>query len=376
MINTGPTFALVALSTLCTVLYIGLGFLPRPSRAAAVWSCAFAGFMLASYAWVAGDALDSAPARAAASGLMFAMTALLWVGLRVRRRAERAHWALAIGTLVALPIALLLTADTAGYLTVVRLALAVSAVFSALVLTELLRLGAHVRDEVLPLALASALVVIFAALSLVHEGVRLGTSPAEPAEEVMALIRELNVIGSLLYVVCATITLLFLTRQRPVDRDSPRDSAFGIIARDRLGRAEAADDRWWSVLVIRLDDPIALREASSTHAFDHIRARFAQEVAATLPAEADLHEREPGEFIALLPRPEGAVRQILARLLERISTTDADAPLTVRLSASVGWASVEVVGYDLDALVTAATAAAERAQSRGGDRWDRVTTQD
>jgi len=30
--------ATVALSTLCTILYIGLGFLPRPSRTAAIWS--------------------------------------------------------------------------------------------------------------------------------------------------------------------------------------------------------------------------------------------------------------------------------------------------------------------------------------------------
>ena len=66
------------------------------------------------------------------------------------------------------------------------------------------------------------------------------------------------------------------------------------------------------------------------------------------------------------------MRQVLANLLEQVAEAGADAPLAVRLSASVGWAQVEVVGYDLTELIVAAGAAADEAQELGGDRWYRV----
>ncbi|MGO8608718.1 hypothetical protein ACC848_37735, partial [Rhizobium johnstonii] len=69
------------------------------------------------------------------------------------------------------------------------------------------------------------------------------------------------------------------------------------------------------------------------------------------------------DITVLLPRPEGAVRQILANLLEQVATTESD--LSVRLSASVGWAGVDVVGYDLDALVAEASDAASLARHAG-----------
>src|SRR5690606_25534519 len=189
--------------------------------------------------------------------------------------------------------------------------------------------------------------------------------------------RDLTMIGSLVYMTCALVTLLLLTRARPVRGGvSAGGASFLEIATDRLRRAQATDDRWWSVLVIRLDDPAGLREASSTNGFDAIAAKFAGIVRTNLPAEADIWARDTVEFVVLLPRPEGAVRQELVRLLREVATADPDAPLTVRLSASVGWAAVDAVGYDLDTLIAAASAAADRAAQAGGDRWHRVVAAD
>lgn len=374
MIDTGPMTALVALSTLCTVLYIGLGFLSHPGRAAAVWSGALSGVMISAYSWVAANQLDSHPLRGAASGFMFSMVALVWVGLRMRRNAERTFGRLAALVVVAAPVALALTATADFYLTVLRLIIVIAAVFAVLTVAELVRLGPLRRDEILPLALVSAAFVAFAAANVGFEVARLvGGGAAPPDADRFSLVRDISALGALLYVVSATVTLLLLTRDREGVREGGTDvgSPFARVATDRLRRAAAADDRWWALLVVLLDDPAALRQASSSHAFASVRARFADVVQTALPADADVDMRDGTAITVLLPRPEGAVRQILANLLEQVALTDSD--LDVRLSASVGWAGVDAVGYNLDALVAEATDAAALAQERGGDRWFRVT---
>lgn len=372
IIEPGLSTALVGLSTLATILYIGLGFLPRPSRAGAVWSLSFAGTMISAYAWQGADILGSAPLRAAASGFMLGMIALVWVGLRVRRRAASWHWVAVLVFTLAATIALAVTADSESFLFAVRVAFAVSGVFSVLTIVELIRLGPLQRDEILPLALMSALAVGFSTLGLIHEIVRLASG--EPQAASLESTRNINLLGSLLFVVCAVVTLLLLTRQSDRASGAPVRSSFASVATGRLERALATGDGWWSVLVVRLDDPVSLRDASSTHAFDQIAAEFAEIVELGLPAESDIEQRSATEFVVLLPRPEGAVRQVLAKLLEQVAGGGSESPISVRLSASAGWAQVEVAGYDLPGLIAAAEAAADRAQELGGDQWNRATS--
>lgn len=370
MIGISSASSLVALATLCTVVYIGLGFLPRPSRAAAVWSFAFVGAMIAGYLWAAADTADLGWLRGLATGVMLGMLALLWVGLRVRRRASRWHWVPTVLFIVAAPLTLTLTADAEGYLTVVRVAFAVSAVFSVLTVIELVRLGPLLRDEAMPLTLMSTLSAVFSALGLVQEAVRLASDL--PAQNALEATRNINALGAELYLVAAMVTLLLLTRhsaRAPRAADSP---AFDTVAADRLSRAEVAGDRWWSVLVVRLDEPEALRDASSTNAFDQMTENFAADVRRALPAEADIAVRSATEVVALVPRPEGAVRQVLATVLAQVADGGTNSPLAVRLSASIGWAPVDTIGYGLAALVAAASTAADRAQAHGGDQWDRA----
>ncbi len=375
MINTGLVMGFVAMTTVVTAIYLGLGFLPRPSRVAGIWAVAFIGGMVAAHLWVSGDAVDSNVLRAIASGLMVPMVALFWVGLRVRRSAAGWHWILAVAYVFLSPIVLVLFAETPYYVTAVRSVFLLAGAFTVATVIELVRLGTRHRDEVLPLALVSATFTILSIIHIFQEVVRL--IEGHPQAAALTQTRDLNMIGSLVYMTCALVTLLLLTRAQPSrGRTSAADASFVEIATDRLRRAEATDDRWWSVLVIRLDDPAVLREASSTNGFELITMKFAGIVRTNLPAEADIWARDTVEFVVLLPRPEGAVRQELVRLLREIAAADPDAPLTVRLSASVGWAAVDAVGYDLDALITAASAAADRAASAGGDRWDRVVAAD
>lgn len=373
MIEPTLVTAYIALSTLATMIFLGLGFLPRPSAPAAIWSLTFAGIMLASYLWAGADSQDSGVLRGAASGVMLGMISMSWVGLRERRSAPRWHWIVAIGFTLAMPAILALNAEAEYFPTVVRLAMAASGVFSGLTAYELIRLGPLWRDEALPLALASLASIALGVLGLVQEIVRLVTGSG-PAPSIDA-IRAMNTLGALVYLVCALVTFLLLTRRRESVREAG-GAPFEGVANDRLRRAKSVEDRWWSLLVIRLDEPEALRDASSTHAFDHVVDAYASAVARTLPAESDIVARSRTEIVALLPRPEGAVRQVVATLLEAIADIGTDSPLAVRLSASVGWAQVDVVGYELHALMDAASAAADKAAALGGDRWYRITGED
>lgn len=373
MINTGLGVSLVAVATLCAAAMIGLGFLARPSRSTAIWAFAFTLTMVGSYGWVAADALSSLPLRAACAGALLGANALVWIGLRERRAAARSLRIPAFAYAIASPVVLAATANSASYSFVFRIDFAVAAAVAALTIAELLRLGARMRDVAMPLVLSSGAYVAIAIVSLIDGAVQFAQSGTIAREDGLSLIRELNSVGSLVYVISATITLLLLTRDAGgATAMSSREPLFRQVATDRLDRARKADDLWWTLLDIRLDDPIDLRDATSSDTFALITERFARQVYSALPADADIDCRSETRFVALLPRPESSVRQMLSRLLADVAAGDDDAPVSVRLSASIGWASVASDGYGLDGLLAAAEEGADAAQALGGDRWERA----
>lgn len=369
MINSTLMMPVVALTTLATVLFIGLGFLPRPSRATALWSTAFAVAMVGSYVWLAQDHVASEPLRALGSGLTIAPMPLLWSGLRAYRGRERQH--LMIGYLFGLlsPVILLLSSFAGVYGVAVRVLFTVTAVFAGLIIVELVGLGPRVRDEALPLVGVSAAFIVFAVIidvnGLLVMGGLIGGSDA------LALMRDMNLVGMAVYVVCALVTTLLLTVRSEEAVASPRD-AFERTARGRLDRARAADDDWWSLLDIRLDDPDDIRTASSTAEFNAVAYKFARDVDSVLPADADIEQVDSTRFLALVPRSQGGVRELLAELLERVARTEHDRSLPLRLTASIGWAPVSAAGYEFETLTANADEAARRAHAEGGDRWERV----
>ena len=184
-------------------------------------------------------------------------------------------------------------------------------------------------------------------------------------------VRTLNMIGVTVYVVCALVTTLLLTVRSDEISTSPRD-AFERTARNRLNRAQAANDEWWSMLDIRLDDPDDIRAASSTAAFNAVAQRFGREVDSVLPPDADIDRITATRFVALVPRPQGGIRELITELLERMTTMDEQQSVPVRLTASIGWAPVSATGYDFARLIDQAADAADAAYANGGDRWERV----
>ena len=375
MINSSIGVVMVALSTVNTAVIIGLGFFHRPSRASAIWAFAFTLAMITSYGWVAADARGSAALRAACAAVMLGCTVFIWVGLRVRRGAPQSYtWVAAVFTIVcgaALPV----TAGTAAFPLLFRIAFVVTGVFAALTITELVRLGPRWRHETLPLAVASAGFIVFSVIAIV-DGILQGFRPyADDTADGLGLMRDLNSMASIVYSAAALITLLLLARaDTPTSGATIAQTPFRAVAEDRLRRAQAAGDRWWCVLDIRLDDPVDLREAFSATEFARISDRFARDVSAVLPPDADLERQGDDAVVVLLPRPEGAVRPLLSRLLDQVATPDPTQPIAVRVSASIGWASVDTVGYDLDELLDAARGAGVQAHRSGGDRWERVIT--
>lgn len=374
MIDNTVIIALVAVATLCTVVTIGLGFLPRPSRASAIWAIAFALAMAGSYLMLTGDSVRSLAMREIAAGLMMAGSALVWVGLRAHRGVARVYLMPTLLVYIAVTVAISIAGDTPWAEGTFRGALIVTAAFSVGTARELFRLGPLHRDEALPLLLASLTFVVLAAAGLIDALLRVGRGESLALDEGVILLRTLGVVGASIYIVCAMTTLLLLTREPRTGTIRAVRTDFDTIARERLSRAERSTDLWWSALDIRLDDPVAIREASSTAAYNHVAARFADDLLEIMPAEADLDRISATRYVVLLPRSEAAARPIMSRLLARVATKNPDQGIDLRLSASIGWAPVGSVGFDLDALRGAAADAADIAQRSGGDRWERAET--
>lgn len=370
MINAELSVALVSLTTLATMLYIGLGLFHNPGRVSVIWTSAFGVMMIASYGWViAGD--ESGPLRAAASAAMLSAGVLVWPGLRAYRGAARTHLPLAVGFGIVSIATTTLTSGTEMFGWVFRIVFAAAGVIVAAMIVDLVRLGPTRRDECLALAVPSTIFVIFGIIGLVDGVVRLLSGQPSGSSESLDYLRQLNAMGSFVYVTCALVTLLMLTRERTSRDENAPD--FDVTARSRLRRARDAGDTWWAVLEIRLDDPDDLRAASSRQAFAALTRRFADSVRRTLPPTADLFAVDETTVMALLPGSPDTVRQFVSRLLRYLAAERTDGPLrAVRLSASVGWADVGLCGHDLNILRHTAHVAAVEAHELGGDQWVRA----
>ena len=369
-VNVDVTTSMVAVVTLLAVLVVDLGTLARPSRATVTWGAAFGLGMLGAYLWLAGQQTDEQMLRAAASALLLCFEPLIWIGLRMHF-GRRARWALVIPFLVVALLLLVATAGTAWYLPSFQLVFLGSAVYGGLVAYELLRDRPAARDIVLPLALASCGLVVVAIVSAVSAAVAGGAG----TDEQLSALRGMNAVGTLVVSTCAAFTLVLLVRAEQKSTDDI--GAAAERARRRLRKAEAQNDLPWSILDIRLDDPADLREASTGSAFALIVDRFHEDILEALPASADADRVADGRAIAVIRGSDESVRHHLREILNRISVIEREAASTgIRSSASIGWATASVVGYDYDALVAAAAGAALRARAAGGDQWKRATERD
>jgi len=366
------TIVLVAVATTCTIIMIGLGFLPYPGRAASIWSSGFALAMLSCYLLVAADQIGSAALRGAAHGPILCAVGFIWIGLRARRGREPIMLIPTIVVFSAATVILGLTAETLAYGAVFRVSFLLAAVTAGLAAWESLRLRKPEREMSLPVIVVSCGFVGLALLVAIDGLVRVAEGTIGETESDLQNLYDLNEVVALLYLICALVTLLYLVRRGAQSSDPRQTVEFFGVARDRLVRAKDAGDRWWSLIDVRLDDAGELLDASSGRAFQRITARFADDIRTVMPPEADIYAVSPTRILVLLPRPDTAVRGLLSRLLDRIGTLTDQPAVPIRLSASIGVAAAPLADYDLDRLREAASEAAAHAQVSGGDRWERA----
>lgn len=357
--------SMVAVVTVVTVVVIGLATLARPSRATITWGAAFALGMLGTYLWVGGLQLHEPRLTAGASGLLLCFEPLLWLGLRMHRGA-RPHWWPLLAFMVLIPTALVLAAGTPAFQVTFRLSFLSASVFAGLVAWELIRLKTVSRDITMPLLLAACSFVAVAIAGAVSVLLDNGVSSGEQ----LSVLRGVNSVGTVVTSICAAFTLVLLVRS---DRVAPATGDAAARAARRLRKAEAQNDHAWSVLDVRLDDPLELREASTSTGYAAIVERFHSDIEEVLPASADADRVDDSRSIIVIRGSEEEIRHHIRALLQRISAIEHDAGASgIRVSASIGWASASAWGHDYDALAAAAGTASASARADGGDRWRRA----
>jgi hypothetical protein len=359
--------AQAAVASLGTVMIIGLGFLQRPSRASLLWSLAFMLAMVSTWVALAGEALGMEPLRRAGLGIMLGAPALIWSGFRARRRVRAYPWIAAVQSVVSAGVLIMLPTPhsfSIGF----RAVFFVASIFAALTLIELNRSPDRHERLVIPLALVSAAFGLLGAFTLLAGFL----FPGNEGDD-LSLVRLLNSLGMLVYLVCATVSLLFFTSVSNVGVHTARSWAqFTVVASDRLARARAAGETSWVLLSVQIDDPDDIRAAGGEASFGRIAARFERTVLEAFPAEADVGREARGRLVVLLSRPGPVIREQVRELLRQVTEMDAAQQISVQLSASVGWAPADVAGYDFPMLLAAAQDASQAAAELGGDRWQRI----
>lgn len=363
--------AQAAITTLGTMLAIGVAFLSKPSPATLYWSFAFSLAMISTIGVVAGDLNDAEALRRAALGLLMGAPGLLWSGFRAFWGLRAFPWA---GPVLggASGAILMMAGDMATFTVAYRGVFFAASVFAGLFFIDWVRVPSHRADRVvLPLAVVSAAFFATGLASLVA-GVLYPPSGGDD----FVLLRLISSIGMLLYVGCALVAVMGVsTRDTPLVRapSAPSDwQRFENIAIDRLMRAQRTAESW-SVVYLQLDDAADIRQTAGSATFAALSARLEEEARAAFPAEADVGTPSTGATVLLVPRPDAVVRDCLRDVLERVPQLDFDGRLAIRPTASAGWAPASVLGYDLDALVYTAREAAGLAAEKGGDRWEKVS---
>lgn len=358
--------AQAAVATIGAMLIVGLGLLRRPSRGSLLWSLAFVLAMVSTWVVLTGDALQVEPLRRIGLGMLLAPPALIWSGFRARRGVIALPWVALVQA--ALSATALVAADVTWYGMTFRVLFAITALFAGLTLIEIRRSADRSERLVMPLALVSAAFVVMGLFTLLA-GILF---PADPGHD-LEFVRLLNSLGMLIYLICATISLLFVTSVSPAGGHTAGSwPQFTVTARDRLQRARAAGESSWALLAVRIDDPDDIRGAVGEAAFARIVERFETIVRDSFPAEADVGSEERGRLAVLIARPGPVIREHVRTMLAAVTEMDATRQIAVQLSASVGWAPADLVGYDFDVLLAAAQNAAEEASEIGGDRWRRI----
>lgn len=362
--------AQAVITTLATMLTIGIAFLVRPGLPTLYWSIAFTLAMLATYGVVAGDVAGIEQLRRASLGALMGAPAFLWSGFRAAWGLRPHIWAGA-AMAAASAFSLAIVDDLAWFTVAYRTIFFAASVFAGLFVLDWARSSSRRHDRLLlPLVIVSIAFFVTGVGTLIA-GLVYPPSGGDDFE----LVRLISSVGMLVYVACALVAVVGTTaRDSGLGRTAAVSTAwqqFERTAGDRLARAQKTSEPW-SVVYLGLDDAADIRQTAGAAAFATLSERLEDEVRAAFPAESDVGSPSAGAVVVLVPRPDAVVRDLLRATLERVTLLDVHGALPIRPTASAGWAPVSVLGYDLDTLVYTGREAARVASGKGGDRWERV----
>ena len=368
----GPGDLVVGLTTavtVCVALMIGLGLLGRASRAMLLWTFALLLALLGSYGLLASAAMGTdVLLHPVGVGIIFGMPIVIWSGLRAAQDKRSYAW-IGFTQSIASVLVLTLTTDLEVGFTVFRWLFLASAVGAALGAFEVLRGAFDGSRFGIPLVVASVVLLLLGTVGVVG-------SAAGSSDETDVLFIRGVVIVTTVYVICVTVSLLFLANRRIGARDVIEaadaflpEAVMRAVVREKLLRARGRGEQNWSFIDIRLDDARDLREATGAAAFGSMVRRFEDIIAETVPAEADLGRAAPGHVQVFASQPAAGVREFVRAVLNQVSATDDRAPTSLHISASAGIAAVDSAADSFESLAAAAGTVADEAQQQGGDRW-------
>ncbi|GAA1707271.1 hypothetical protein GCM10009808_26580 [Microbacterium sediminicola] len=359
-----------AIASLGTILIIGLGFIARPRPSTLYWSLAFLGTMLASFAYIAAVVSEMEWLRLTSLGIMFGAPVLIWSGIRALRGVPALAWIAAIISVGAAGV-LLLTHETAFYAFTYRVAYLAGSVFGALFIWEWYRSTVRGERILLPAVVVSGLFAASGVLAFIA-----GIAAPGASLQLLETVRVFSSVGMLIYMTSLLVSLVpFVTPSAHTTRSgraTDRWEVFATVVRSRLERARTHDETSWALLQVTLDDAEDLLRAGGQSVLTRLVANIERRVREIFPAGADIATSPDGAIIALVNRPEGVVRDLVRQSLRRIARHDPTSPISITPSASIGWTTTAVSGFDFDILMQVTADAAKVARDKGGDRWERV----
>lgn len=363
--------ARTAIVTTCVVLVIWLGLLARPSRAMLYFTLAFLLALLGTYGSMVSAAFGmDVIGHPVGIGIAFGAPMLIWSGIREANGRRAYPWIGFAQSAVSIGLLAFTTYLPFGF-DLFRWLYFFAALGAALGGIEVMR-GVYRGSR-----FSSPLVTIsFAGVGFALIGVAPTIVPGIAEAQSDILFLRSAALATSIYIICATVSLLFLVNRRPGARDvlealdafAP-PALFSAMTRERLHRAALRRETSWTIVDLRIDDAADIRAAVGEVAFGGICRRFESIIASTLPAEADLGRVVAGHVLVLIAQPARSVQELVRPILAAFSADDAASPISVRISASAGIAPVQPRSDTVESLVEAAAGAAEAAQAAGGDQW-------
>jgi len=370
----------VQLATSTVTIIAGLMFildtvLRRPDTAGRLWAVSFMGGMLTSISYAVWILVPGAWwAVAVGNGAMVLTAGLLWCGARAFNARSDLLWVpLVVAT--GAGVAVLAEGPDGGDWAGAPLLFLALAVFSGLGAAESLRRPMRSHWAARGLTVSFIVVALFYAFRTAAY-FALGTEAplfrtffgSEAAAFVMMTL-----------IIVMTVSLVIIRSDRVGDTGGTGGShwsegevlaptALRRVVEDQLERANFHDEQL-IFLRVGLDEVESIYTAFGRSAGAALAGRFTAAVRRYAPPTAAIGTFDgSGELLVVAPFPRMADARRAAIALQagigEQTMVEADG---LRLSASIGMAGSDAVGYDFDRLLAASGEAAERARQSGGD---------